>query len=221
MKKLYLFSVLIFLFACEKENAPTSEYITYEFKIVTPKNLSPLANFYLFFKQRTWIDYRTFTDSILEFNKTDNEGNVSFTFKASAIINKPNVHYGIQSYIPDTLVFDSTNNNFKYYFGYQIYNNEKINIKTRCSCSLRVTLAQDKYLAMGIDSLCLETPIEKYMNKDYTELYYIFGNLECSESVPLKYYYYTNGIKSKEYTKNIFISRSNEFTSRTNYELEF
>jgi hypothetical protein len=53
------------------------------------------------------------------------------------------------------------------------------------------------------------------------QLYYNFLELECSESVKLTYYFYIKGVKSKVYTKDIFISRSNDSKFETIYELEF
>ncbi len=221
-----LIALLFFTFAlaftsCGKEKTSPSEYITYKVQIVSPRKQIPLANYNLLFFQRKWIDYRTIEDTIMGYATTDKQGNASFTFKTSAIIDKPIFKYRIENHYIDSISFDSTNVNFRYIIFLKLEENNNKIIEAYNICSLRVTLAQEKYMAMGIDSLYLETPFEKYVNKDYTELYYIFGNLECSENVPLKYYYYVKGVKSKEYTKNIFISRSNPFKAETVYELEF
>ncbi len=220
-----LITLLIFAFAlvltsCEKENAPTSEYVTYDFKIVSPKKQVPLANYYLFLHQTTWVDYRTFTDTIIGYYKTNELGELKFTFKASDILKKINIEYIIENYYPDSLAFDSTNDNFKYDLFLELEENDKKVIEAYNGCSLRVTLAQEKYMAMGIDSLYLETPNERFKNIN-NSVYHTVGNLECSESVPLKYYYFVKGVKSKEYTKDVFISRSNPFKTETVYELEF
>jgi hypothetical protein len=220
MKKLFIFCAIIFLFACQKENTPPREYITYSFKIVSPKNQTPLTNYNLLFFKSTWIDYRTMIDTLMGYAATDNQGNVSFTFKASTIINKPNVKYRIQNYYPDSLPFDSTNNNFRYDIFEEIEENDKKRIEAYCRCSLNVTLEHEKYMAMGIDSLYLETPAEKFKNIN-NSVDHTVGSLECSENVLLKYYYYVKGVKSKEYTKNIFIGRSNLYKSETVCELEF
>lgn len=224
MKKIYLISVLTFLFACEKEKTPTSEYITYEFKIVSAKNHSPLVNYNLEFNQEKWTTYpgvigKKYSLSTLGFTSTDEEGNASFTIESS-VINKPDVEHYFRHHYVESLPFDSTNANFIYSASKIVYNNNKIICVASPNCYLSIKYPIDKAQELNIDSLFLEIPNKKIIKVDIG-LNFNVANLECSESVKIKYYYYIKGIKSKEYVKDIFISASNQFSLETVYELAF
>jgi hypothetical protein len=219
MKNYIVLYSLILLFACQKENKPSKEYNTYSVKIISKNTKNPLVNYDLIFSQQTWIDYRTIVDSIMGYATTDNQGNASFTYETKSIINKPSVFYTIRHYFNDTLPFDSVADNYRYNGHWEFQNDDKKILEAYSMCHVRLIIEQIKYIEMNIDSIYLETPFDNYMNVNIG-LDYHFSNLECSENVKLKYYYFIKGVKSKEYTKNIFIKRSSKYMYETVYELE-
>ena len=209
--------------ACQKDHKiEEKKDVCYKLKILSKTKLKPLVNFDLTLTKETWLDYRTLIRTVLDHTKTDNNGRASFVIKADSFEETITSKYSINHSIDNNMVFDSTTDNWRYagWNGIEHRNGEEIISYIPPVCHLKVLLSREKNEALNIDSIFLFTPYSSFMNTE-PQLYYNFLELECSESVKLTYYFYIKGVKSKEYTKDIFISRSNDSKFETIYELEF
>jgi hypothetical protein len=209
--------------ACQKDHKiEEKKDVIYKLKVLSKTKLKPLVNFDLTLTKETWLDYRTLIRTVLDHTKTDNNGRASFVIKADSFEETITSKYSINHSIDNNMVFDSTTDNWRYagWNGIEHRNGEEIISYIPPVCHLKVLLSREKNEALNIDSIFLFTPYSSFMNTE-PQLYYNFLELECSESVKLTYYFYIKGVKSKEYTKDIFISRSNDSKFETIYELEF
>ena len=221
MKKI-IFICIVFM-ACQKDHKiEEKKDVIYKLKVLSKTKLKPLVNFDLTLTKETWLDYRTLIRTVLDHTKTDNNGRASFVIKADSFEETITSKYSINHSIDNNMVFDSTTDNWRYagWNGIEHRNGEEIISYIPPVCHLKVLLSREKNEALNIDSIFLFTPYSSFMNTE-PQLYYNFLELECSESVKLTYYFYIKGVKSKEYTKDIFISRSNDSKFETIYELEF
>ena len=221
MKKL-LFICLV-LIACQKEEKKAQKKdVCYKLLLLSKTKQKPLVNFDLVLTKDTWLDYRTLIQTVLDRTKTDSNGKASFVIKADSFNETITSSYGIYHSFIDTLAFDSTADTWKYagWNGFPVIDGKEILSYVPPVCHLRVLLSREKYEALNIDSIYLFTPFSSYMNT-YPQLDNNFLELECSESVKLTYYFYIKGVKSKEYTKDIFISKNTKYKYGTDYELEF
>jgi hypothetical protein len=221
MKKI-LFICIVFM-ACQKDHKiEEKKDVCYKLLLLSKTKQKPLVNFDLMLTKNTWLDYRTLIKTFVAQTKTDSNGRASFTIKADSFQESITTSYDIQHAFSDTLQFDSTSDTWKFagYDGLLFKDGEEIVNFISPVCYLKVILNQERYSELKIDSIYLFTPFSSYMNKDI-QLNYDFPRLECSENMKLTYYYYNKGIKSKEYVKDIFISKSSKYKNETIYELEF
>jgi hypothetical protein len=209
--------------ACQKDHKiEEKKDVCYKLLLLSKTKQKPLVNFDLVLSKETWLDSRTLIKTYVAQTKTDNNGRASFVIKADSFEETITSKYSINHSIDNNMVFDSTTDNWRYagWNGIEHRNGEEIISYIPPVCHLKVLLSREKNEALNIDSIFLFTPYSSFMNTE-PQLYYNFLELECSESVKLTYYFYIKGVKSKEYTKDIFISRSNDSKFETVYELEF
>ena len=209
--------------ACQKDHKiEEKKDVCYKLKILSKTKLKPLVNFDLTLTKDTWLDYRTLIRTVLDRTKTDSNGRASFVIKADSFRESITSQYSINHSFNNDIEFDSTADTWKYSDGggFNFKNGVEIINYVPPVCYLKVLLSREKYETLKIDSIFLFTPFSSFMNTD-PQLYYNFSELECSESVKLTYYFYIKGVKSKEYTKDIFISRGNDSKFATVYELEY
>jgi hypothetical protein len=215
MKKITiaLFCLVFFIInSCEKNakqvDTDNIELKTFQVKVQKFSNNENLFNFGLCFLQTTWITGKTYKDSVMFSTKTDTEGKASFKIKYDLIKNKDNVFYYIVSYrdLTDTIP-DSSSNNWKYSGEIEVYNNgDRPNslIQVEPRCKVNINSDGESWGIYKIDSIII-------FNKNYfsRNLYNQWQTVElladCSESNTIKYYYYSNAMKSKDYYKEIYI----------------
>jgi len=209
--------------ACQKDHKiEEKKDVCYKLLLLSKTKQKPLVNFDLVLSKETWLDSRTLIKTYVAQTKTDNNGRASFVIKADSFEETITSKYSINHSIDNNMVFDSTTDNWRYvgWNGIEHRNGEEVISYIPPVCHLKLLLSREKNEALNIDSIFLFTPYSSFMNTE-PQLYYNFLELECSESVKLTYYFYIKGVKSKVYTKDIFISRSNDSKFETIYELEF
>jgi hypothetical protein len=206
--------VAMLLNSCRKDEKIINEFNTYTAHVQKFSDKSPLINCTIAIGQRTWLTGgRNYEDTIIAFEKTDNIGNVKFRVKSNLILTNANVFYAIGVAIPPNhMTPDSTFDEWKYSGNCNLYHNGNSNtnplIEVFPDCSITILSDVNDWKKLGMDSLIiLNYPYENFV------MHYDNGNggydvqfkAECSAINTITYYYYSNGIKSKEFTKQVYV----------------
>ncbi|MFA9212799.1 MAG: hypothetical protein ACEQSR_03020 [Candidatus Methylacidiphilales bacterium] len=210
-KKILPIFFIIFMVGCEKDKPNTvitedpNKYKVFDVHVQKLSDKSPMQDYNLSFSKTTWNQSgRSYKDSNMYFTKTNSEGNASFKILKQLIIDSSHIFYYIGSYI-----FDSTYNG-RYNGGIEVYHTKKNSnnlIEVEPACFITISTKPDDWTTYDIDSIKITNknyyPLDLY-NKDQS--FYI--RADCMETNTIKYFYYSNGVRSKEYTKDIYIPYS-------------
>lgn len=204
----------IFICSCQKDEKIINEYTTYSVHVQRFSDKKPLKDCNLSLVEETWErDGRHYRDTMLMTSKTNQSGDASFKIKTTLIKNEPNVFYyvGIHKLSTDTLP-DSTTNEWTVHGSCKLYHYGQTNpnpiVEASPLCSITIISDVNDWKKWGMDSLVI-------WNKPFSNfvMHYDNGNggydvqfiAECSAINTITYYYYSNGIKSKEYSKQIYV----------------
>ncbi len=224
--------LIIIIVSCEKDKPNTvitedpNEYKVFEVHVQKLSDKSPMKNCNLCFFKRTWSQSgMSYKDSIIQYFQTNTNGDVKFEIKSLLFQNLNNIFYAIAmgSSQDSSAIIDSLRNDELYSGGEYIYHNDstktnfKFTIEMQPTCEVKYQIYKSTALDKNIDSLFVsnntvsvyEHNIPKYILTS-EDTYYSSFSAECSKINTLKYYYYSNGVKSKEYTKDIYVPFSSQ-----------
>jgi hypothetical protein len=221
--------LISFFISCRKDNIVSSDELTFDVHVQHHLTKKPLANLGMALSEVTWASNgRWFTDTTLMFSKTNLNGDVTFKVKSNVVSNKRNIYYYV-GVIRPTTPLDSMLNEFKYFGSVKVYNEVKNTnhktIEVYPSCQLKIQSFGKDWTQFGIDSLFVFSKLEEYPTilkyEINMNLYYFQINSECSETNTIRYYYYSKGIKSKEYYKDIYVPFSSQNSDLLTCTLDF
>ncbi len=221
--------IAIVFTSCEKDNKETQappQEDSIQFKIFNVhvqklSDKSPMQNFRLYLAQTAWSKSgQSYKISYLSTNKTNDNGDAIFKVENGKIYDSVNYFYDITSYYH----VDSTENS-DYYGGIEVYHTKKtdnklIEVQPICRVNLQCDLVN--WNSLNIDSILVlnKCCLSKVMYSEEKEYYTEMG-ADCSKTNTIRYYYYSNGIKSKEYTKDIYIPYSSRGLDIVTCTLDF
>jgi hypothetical protein len=224
--KIKIFSCIIIFFiiySCEKDgkknitNDQAEDYKIFNLHVQKSTNNEKLTFYSLHFIQTTWVTGSNYKDSIMYYNKTDLNGDVTFKIKSNEIQNKGNIFYTIGTSANNSItITDSLKNELLYSGSVQVYHDGDASynsiMRVSPSCEVKFEILKTLSVEKGIDTLYVSNiTVGSYEYKipAYTltgeDIYYAFIKADCSNSNTIKYYYYSNGLKSKDYFKEIYI----------------
>lgn len=200
--------------SCQKDEKIINKFNTYTAHVQKFSDKSPLINCTIAIGQRTWSSGgRNYEDTIIAYEKTDDNGNVNFKVKSDLILTDAYVFYALGVAIPPNhMIADSTFDEWKYSGNCNLFHNGNLNtnplIEVFPDCSITIISDVNDWKKWGMDSLVI-------WNKPYSNFVMRYDNgnggydvqfiAECSAINTITYYYYSNGIKSKEYTKQLYV----------------
>ncbi len=221
--------LIIVMVSCEKDKPNTvitedpNEYKVFFVHAQKTTNKETLRTYNLCFIQTTWnLDGRSYKDSVMFYDITNINGDATFKIKSIQIQKKGNIFYYIGTSINNSIsIPDSLKNELKYANGVEVYHNGNANyysvLNASPTCELKYEITKNISIEKNIDSLFVSN-ISFSAYEDNTpkyiligeETYYSFIKADCSTTNTIKYYYYSNGVKSKEYTKTIYVPFSSQ-----------
>lgn len=211
---------------CEKDKPnivnteDNNQYRIFDVHVQKKHDKSSMINYNLVFRQIAWnSNGRSYIDSSMFFQQTNSEGNSTFKIPVQLIKDSARFFYYIGSYI-----FDSTENG-KYAGGIEAYHMKQNNntlIEVTPICHIYVNTKAIDWEINKMDSIAVFNTKNYYTESLYNqwqkiELYY----MDCSETNTIKYYYYSNGVKSKEYKKDIYVPFSSQDLDIVTCTLDF
>ena len=227
---------------CEKDKPNSviiedpNEYKIFEVHVQKLSDKSPMRNCNLCFFKRTWHQSgRSYKDSIMYYYKTNLSGDVEFKIKSIVFQNFNNIFYALAiADNQDSLIIDSLKNEELYSGGEYVYHNDstiakfKFTIEMQPTCELKYQILKNTTIEKNIDSLFVsnisvnnyEHNIQKY-SLIMEDIYYSSFAAECSSFNTIKYYYYSNGLKSKQYTKDVYVPFSSQDLDIVTCTLDF
>ena len=225
---------------CEKDKPnsviteDTNKYKVFNIHVQKSTNKEALRNYNLCFIQTTWnLDGRSYKDSEMLNNITNSNGDAIFKIKSCKIQNKGNIFYYIGTGINNSIsIPDSLKNELGYTNGIEVYHNGDAKyysvLNASPTCELKYEIAKNIIIVKNIDSLFVSnisvsayehnTPKYILIGED---IYYSYISADCSETNTIKYYYYSNGVKSKEYSKDIYVPYSSRGLDIVTCTLDF
>jgi len=238
MKKIIIFSMTFnIMVACDREkivnNIDNDEHFIFSVFVQKSTDNSILKNYNLCFIQTTWTNNTTFKDSIMFTTITDENGTAKFKINSKVIKNKANVFYYIAQYHQyESNLPDSCKNELKYSNDAEVYHDGIANyysiINASPNCELKYEILKTVSIEKNIDTLFVsnisvsssEHKIPKYILIS-EDVYYTYFKADCSNTNTLKYYYYSNGIRSIDYFKEVFVPFSSKGLTQKTCSLDF
>lgn len=235
--------LIIIIVSCEKDKPNTvitedpNEYKVFEVHVQKLSDKSPMRNCDLCFFKRTWSQSgRSYKDSIMYYYKTNSNGDVEFKVKSTVFQNLSNIFYAIAmgGNQDSSTIIDSLRNDELYSGGEYIYHNDstktnfKLTIEMQPTCEVKYQIFKNTSLDRNIDSLFVSNiTVSKFEHNTpqyilvSEDTYYSSFAAECSKVNTIRYYYYSNGVKSKEYTKDIYVPFSSKDLNLVTCTLDF
>jgi hypothetical protein len=159
-----------------------------------------------FFKTTRHQNGRSYKDSFFNTLKTNLNGDVQFKILKKLIFDSSQIFYYIGSTLYDTSY------NRRYSGGILVYHGERTNnkiIEVTPNCSVYINSDNPVWQNLKIDSIIIFNK-NYYSRNLYNEWQKVEFEADCSETNNIIYYYYSNGVKSKEYTKEIYVPFSRQ-----------
>jgi hypothetical protein len=224
LKFLLFLAFLIVINSCEKDSkTPTetedlTQYEIFDVHVQKFSDKTPMANCNLSFFKTTWEKGgRNYKDSFIYSGKTNLQGNGSFKVPKVLIKDSMNIFYYLSSYQINSL------NEIPYSGGILVYHGERTNnkiIEVTPNCRLYINSDNPVWQNLKIDSIIIFNK-NYYSRNLYNEWQKVEFEADCSEVNSIKYYYYSNGVKSKEFTKDIFVPFSSQGIDIVTCTLDF
>ena len=185
-----------------------------------------MINFNCGIGQRTWdSDGRGYNDTLLLTSKTNINGDATFKMKSSLILNEANVFYYIGTYIGEGITPDSNSNDWKY-FGddCELFHNGNLNtnpvIEVYPACEIIASIKENVWKDLAIDSVFFQNkPYYEKLIRNYYDQSHIY--VECSSTNKITYYYYSNGTRSKDFIKELYVPFSSQNGKILNIDFSF
>jgi hypothetical protein len=224
LKFLLFLTFLIVINSCEKDNkTPTetedlTQYEIFDVHVQKYSDKSPMVNHDLCFFKTTWHQNgRSYKDSFFNTLKTNLNGDVQFKILKKLIFDSSQIFYYIGSTLYDTSY------NGRYSGGILVYHGERTNnkiIEVTPNCRLYINSDNPVWQNLKIDSIIIFNK-NYYSRNLYNEWQKVEFEADCSEVNSIKYYYYSNGVKSKEFTKDIYVPFSSQDLDIVTCTLDF
>jgi hypothetical protein len=228
MMKIISLTLILIAFAvilgCEKDNkTPTetedlSHYEVFDVHVQKFSDKTPMSNYNLSFSKTTWHQSgRSYKDSNMYFTKTNSEGNASFKIPKLLIVDSNHIFYYVGSYF-----FDTTYNG-RYSGGIEVYHTGRTNnklIEVTPYCRVNINSENAAWDSLKIDSIIIANK-NYYARNLYNQWQKVEFEADCSETNTIKYYYYSNGVKSKEYSKDVYVPYSSQGLDIVTCTLDF
>lgn len=228
MKPIKLFTALMLAFilvSCEKEKTivtvtkeDLSQYEVFDVHVQKFSDKSPMKNHDLCFFKTTWHQSgRSYKDTFFDTLKTNLNGDVQFKISKKIIFDSSHIFYYIGSTLGDTSY------NGRYGGGVLVYNNGRTNakiIEVTPYCRVNINSENSAWESLKIDSIIIANK-NYYARNLYNKWQQVEFEADCSEINTIKYYYYSNGVKSKDYNKDVFVPYSSQGLDIVTCTLDF
>ena len=227
MKTLNLLTIILVVIAltsCEKDNKTPvttedlSQYEIFDIHVQKFSDKSSMKNHDLCFFKTTWHPSgRSYKDTFFDTLKTNLNGDVQFKISKKIIFDSSHVFYYIGSTLGDTSY------NGRYGGGILVYNNGRTNakiIEVKPYCSVYINSLNTAWDNLKIDSIIIANKnyYARNLNNQWQQVEF---EADCSETNTIKYFYYSNGVKSKEYSKDVYVPYSSQGIDIVTCTLDF
>ena len=216
---LQIFVLVAFLFFGCKKDEKILGYKKYTIHIQKISNGEPISNYELSFRRKKiFISYSpshsyVIQDTTLLIQKSDTKGNICFLVPTNLLQNERDIFYVIGG-AEGADNTKNTNDNFIIPDDRVVYSNNDqndlnftLNLISSTKCKGSVMIKEEDCIFYNIDSVIIYSSIVNHYNfipsYNLESSYDIDWPTNCYNSNKIYYYYYSQGIKSKDYSIQI------------------